>query len=124
MGQLNIGDWQAILKDIAEQKRHRLTGSEYKQLVTLIDAQPKDMNNLQETRKLVAQLAKHQGPDAPPPFRDQSHNRAFQVEAKPAAPAPGDIDSGVGVKRQLQLSPERQAENGNNLKATPGLKLT
>jgi hypothetical protein len=90
MSELNVVDWQAVLKDIAEQKRHRLTGSEYKQLITLIDAQPKNMNSLLETRKLIAQLAQHQGPDAPSPFLDPGHNRAFRVESLPAAPEPGD----------------------------------
>lgn len=90
MSAMSIQDWQLALKDIAEQKRHRLTGSEYRDLVTLIDEQPKSQAHLLETRKLVAQLAQHQGPEAPAPFRDQGHNRAFEVEAQPAAPAEGD----------------------------------
>lgn len=90
MSALSVQDWQAVLKEIAEQKRHRLTGSEYKELVGFIDAQPKDVENLVQTRKLIAQLAQHQGPDAPAPFRDLGHNRAFQVESLPAAPAEGD----------------------------------
>ena len=79
MSALSVQDWQAVLKEIADQKRHRLTGSEYKELVGLIDAQPKDVESLVQTRKLVAQLAQHQGADAPAPFRDIGHNRAFQV---------------------------------------------
>jgi hypothetical protein len=90
MSAFNVQEWQTVLKDIADQKRHRLTGSEYKELVGLIDAQPKDVDSLVQTRKLVAQLAQHQGPDAPAPFRDPGHNRAFQVESLPAAPAEGD----------------------------------
>lgn len=86
----SIQEWQGVLQDIAEQKRHRLTGSEYKEVIAAIEAQPKDIESLHIARQLVAKLAQHQGHESEAPFRDQSLNRVFNVEKMPAAPAEGD----------------------------------
>lgn len=90
MSSLSVSDWQSVLQDIQEKKRHRLTGSEYKDLIQTIEDQPKHMDALQQARRLVAQFAQHEGPDAKPPFRDPSLNRVFLVEAQPATPPEGD----------------------------------
>ncbi|GLO32884.1 MULTISPECIES: hypothetical protein [Pseudomonas] len=86
----SIQEWQGVLQDIAEQKRHRLTGSEYKEVIAAIEAQPKDIESLHIARQLVAKLAQHQGHESEAPFRDESLNRVFNVEKMPAAPAEGD----------------------------------
>lgn len=63
MSASSIQEWQGVLQDIAEQKRHRLTGSEYKEVIAAIEAQPKDIESQHIARQLVAKLAQHQGHD-------------------------------------------------------------
>lgn len=90
MVESSIQNWQSVLKDIADQKRDKLTGGEFKELVGFIEAQRRDVRSMVQTRQLIAQLAQHQGPGAPPPFQDVGHNRAFEVESLPASPPAGD----------------------------------
>lgn len=87
---LSADDWEQVLKAIAKNERHRLTGSEYKQLVQVIEAHPRDARNIQQACRLVAALADHQGAGTQPPFNDPYLNKVYQVESSPVAPQEGD----------------------------------
>jgi hypothetical protein len=43
---------KASCRTFAEQKRHRLTGSEYKEVIAAIEAQPKDIESQHIARQL------------------------------------------------------------------------
>jgi hypothetical protein len=85
MSASSIQEWQGVLQDIAEQKRHRLTGSEYKEVIAAIEAQPRRCGQHSASVAVASWLS----PRAlnPSSFRDQGLNRVFNVEKLPAAPA-------------------------------------
>ncbi len=85
MHNLSLEDWQQVLQDIKEKRRHRLTGSEYKSIIEAVNNHHNIKNSQQLAKDIAVLLARHEGPGAKPPFNDPAMNRVFQSACQPVA---------------------------------------
>lgn len=83
MRDLSLEDWQQVLQDIKEKRRHRLTGGEYKALIEAVNSYPHIQNARQLAKDVAVLLARHEGSGAKPPFKDPAMNRVFQSACQP-----------------------------------------